>query len=132
VSTPTRWPNFSREELTCHCGCGEALMDEAFMDMLQALRRELGFPFKLNSAYRCPKHDAQVGSSSSAGSGPHTLGKAVDVAVAGEQAYRIVQGALARGFSGIGIMARGPWGGRYVHLDTLRAEEAPRPALWSY
>ena len=132
MSTPTRWPNFTREELTCHCGCGQALMDEGFMDMVQALRTSLGFPFRINSAYRCAKHDEQVGGSSAPGAGPHTRGRALDIAVSGERAFELVRGALARGFTGVGIMARGPHGGRYVHLDNLRAEEAPRPTLWSY
>ena len=42
-------PNFSTDEMQCQCGCGANDMDDEFMRMLQALREEAGFPFRLTS-----------------------------------------------------------------------------------
>ena len=49
--------------------------------------------------------------------GPHTQGKAVDVKIAGEQAFQLIKSALALGFHGIGINQNGDWERRYIHLD---------------
>ena len=43
---------FTKEELTCsHCGASD--IDAPFMEKVESLREELGFPFPVNSAYRC-------------------------------------------------------------------------------
>lgn len=127
--TPSGWQYFTLEELTCRCGCGRMEMDREFMRKLVALRRAFGVPLPLASAYRCPEHNARV--SSTGPDGPHTTGRAVDPRVSGETAYRLVELALARGFTGIGIHQRGPMSSRFIHLDDLGAPH-PRPRIWSY
>ena len=75
-------PNFSTDEMQCQCGCGANEMDDEFMRMLQSLREEAGFAFRLSSARRCEVHDANVSSYKKSKSGIHTYGKAVDILVA--------------------------------------------------
>lgn len=126
------WPYFAAEELRCRCGeCGSTgeEMDARFMVRLVRLREAFGRPMPLTSAYRCPAYNERVSSTGRAG--PHTRRRAVDVRVAGEDAYRLVRLALEHGFTGIGVRQHGPWAGRFVHLDDLQAG-FPRPRLWSY
>ena len=57
-----RWPSFPTDEpyLSCPC-CGELYLDEEAMYCIQAARRLLGKPLRLNSGHRCPIHNAHVG-----------------------------------------------------------------------
>ena len=120
--------HFSRSELQCHCGCGRCEMDAAFMVRLEQLRVAFGNPMHLSSAYRCPEYNARISHTGS--HGPHTTGRAVDVLVSGEDAYRLVQLALELGFTGIGINQKGPREKRFIHLDDL--DGPTRPWVWSY
>ncbi len=123
--------HFSKGELQCRCGCGQALMDWNFMVRLEELRKRFNKPMHVTSAYRCPEHNAAVSATGAAG--PHTTGKAVDIAVKGEDAFRLLALALAIGFIGVGIKQKGPHSGRFIHLDTLPAGPGrPRPWVWSY
>ncbi|MBF0098762.1 MAG: DUF882 domain-containing protein [Magnetococcales bacterium] len=99
--TNTPWPHFSEEELRCHCGCGRQDVDGDFMLKLEALRMAYGKPMSVSSGYRCPAHNAAT--STTGENGPHTTGKAIDILVAGEDAYRLVGLAIKHGFTGIGI-----------------------------
>lgn len=125
--TRSFWPDFTLEELTCRCGCGQALMDPAFMEKLEALRRQLGFPLPVTSGYRCPAHNLAVADSGA--DGPHTTGKAVDIGVSRVRATQLVAAALAAGFAGVGVKQHGPESGRMVHLDMT---DRPEQILWTY
>ena len=120
--------HFSRHELRCRCGCGRCGMDQAFLVRLEQLRWAFGKPMRLSSAYRCPDHNERI--SKTGRTGPHTTGRAVDVLVSGEDAYRLVRLALEHGFTGIGIAQRGPHERRFIHLDDL--DGPTRPWVWSY
>ena len=121
-------PHFSKAELACKCGCG-MLPAQDFMDKIEALRRSLGFPLKVTSAARCPDHNAKM--SGTGRTGPHTTGRAIDLAVSHSQAYMLVSSAMSAGFTGIGVQQKG--GGRFIHLDDLpNAPGQPRPTVWSY
>ena len=103
-------------------------MDSHFMEMIEDLREELGFPFIVTSAYRCPQHPVEARKKLS---GAHSTGQAIDLAVKGEDAYRLLSGALRAGFTGIGVNQKG--NSRFVHLDNIESSEArPRPWIWSY
>lgn len=129
--TASPWQYFTTEELTCRCGCGQMRMDAKFMPRLVQLRRLSGIELQVTSGYRCPQHNARV--SGTGDSGPHTTGRAVDVRVRGKEALRIIDLAISLGFTGIGVMQRGPHDARYLHLDDLPAAPGqPRPWLWSY
>lgn len=118
---------FTEEELVCR-HCNETGMDSAFMQKVDALRERLGFSFPVNSAYRCPDHPIEARKASP---GAHASGRAIDIGVSHERAYRLVQGALEAGFTGIGISQKGPT--RFIHIDDLEDSEArPRPHIWSY
>jgi uncharacterized protein YcbK (DUF882 family) len=117
-------PHFGREELTCKCGCG-FLPQQDFMDKVEQHRLSVGFPLAVSSAARCPDHNARV--SGTGRSGPHTTGRAIDLAVSHGKAYMVLATALRMGFTGIGVQQKG--GGRFIHLDDLADG---RPAIWSY
>jgi len=118
---------FTPEELRCSC-CDQDGMNEAFMDKVSELRKQLGFPFIVTSAYRCAKHPIEARKASP---GAHTTGRAIDIGVSGMSAYLVLQGALKAGFRGIGVQQKGE--GRFIHLDDIEdSEERPRPWVWSY
>jgi uncharacterized protein YcbK (DUF882 family) len=120
------YPNFSRAEMVCSCGCDRAEMSPAFMDRLQRIRSVMGEPLVVSSGYRCPAYNARI--SSTGRNGPHTLGEAADIAVQGEKAHSLLKHAMQAGFTGIGVQQKGD--GRFIHLDTLT--HGPRPWVWSY
>ena len=118
---------FSIDELKCQ-HCGEHNMDESFMVKIEALRQDLGFPFVVTSAYRCKDHIIERKKKAP---GAHSTGHALDIAVSGDQAYRLLREALNVGMTGIGINQKGP--NRFIHLDDIEWEEnRPRPWVWSY
>lgn len=123
-----RWPNFTPEEMACK-ETGALVIQPAFMDRLQRLRTELGFPFVITSGYRSARHSVER---AKARPGAHVLGRAVDIVARGEQAFQLVAAAPSLGFTGIGV-AQGD-GSRFIHLDDMRRDEShmPRPWLWSY
>ena len=121
--------NFSESELACSC-CGKNEMTQETVDALQALRESIGKPLKLSSAYRCPKHNSKV--SSTGKSGPHTTGKAIDIVCSGKEALELLSFAMIRSkvWKGIGISQKGKHESRFIHLDTIEADN--RPWIWSY
>jgi len=128
VAVTWRWPNFSIDELKCK-GTGEypdlTPEIETFLDKLQAIRDVAG-PMVITSGYRSPSYNARV--SKTGTTGPHTTGRAVDVAVRGIEAFQVVQQAFEKGMTGIGINQKGK--ARFIHLDDLT--DGPRPRIWSY
>jgi hypothetical protein len=63
--------------------------------------------------------------------GPHTTGRAVDIQLSGPGVYWIIEKALRRGFTGIGLKQNGTLKKRFLHLDDLGAG-FPRPRIWTY
>jgi uncharacterized protein YcbK (DUF882 family) len=74
--------NFKLKEFECKCGCDMPL--EVYENIiklagqLQFLRDYTGRPITINSAYRCPEHNAKVGGSKTS---QHLLGKAADITI---------------------------------------------------
>ena len=119
--------HFSHDELKCkHCGVEQ--MDDGFLADLELVREAMGIPLFVTSGYRCPEHNIAV--SNTGPHGPHTTGRAVDIMIAGKQAYRLVSIAIKLGFTGIGVKQSGNFGNRFIHLDMLYNEHRPR--IWSY
>lgn len=115
------WPYFSEVD---------ERMDGDFMDKLIALRQDLGFALPVNSSFRDPEHNKRVGG---ADDSPHLLGRAVDIAVSGERAFKVVQAAPRFGFVGIGVKQHGPHEKRFIHLDDCEnVNGLPRPWVWTY
>ena len=110
---------FKIEEFKCKCGCGKAEMNQKFTQMLDMARGESGVPFHITSGYRCPKHNKNVGSTST----NHTLGVAADIACNnGGTRLKIIDALLAVGFKRIG-----------VHKNFIHADINEMPAsVWLY
>lgn len=118
---------FTKEELTCK-HCEEYSMSDEFMKKLDQLREDMGFPFKITSAYRCPEHPIEARKKAP---GAHTTGKAIDIGVSGNDAYILIEAAIRDNFTGIGINQKGD--GRFIHLDIIpHSPSSPRPWIWSY
>ena len=127
--------NFSTDEMHCQCnyGCGQDEMDDNFMRMLQELRDQAGFAFRINSARRCLKHNSAI-SSHKTKAGIHTFGKAVDIAVGHigtTQTLKLIKQAQDLGFTGLGLNLRGPRRGRFIHIDNRDSDFSP-PSVWTY
>lgn len=115
--TSWNWPNFSLEEITCPCGCGEVYVDPDSLDKLQDLRNRLNEPIYLNSAHRCGIHNARVGGA------PLSMHRqlAFDIALKGFNRAKLLRVAKEVGFNGIG------YGRTFLHVDNRL-----KPASWFY
>lgn len=106
-----RWPNFRPSEKNLHCPCcGEFYLDPVAFDTLQALRRRLGRPIKINSGHRCMFHNARVGGA------PRSMHKriAFDVSLRGHRLRDLIEAARSVGFQGFGYYYN------FLHLDIGR------------
>lgn len=73
--------NFKAGEFFCQCNkCENQLIDLDHVAKLQKLREDLNASIKINSAYRCPAHNAAVGGEKNS---IHMKGQATDIVVAG-------------------------------------------------
>ena len=120
------WKYFKREDFACK-HCGENKIDDQLISSLDELRSRVGFPLIVSSGYRCPAHNQAV--SSTGPNGPHTTGRAVDLAVSHDKAYWVLREAFNMGFTGIGVNGKGS--GRFIHIDAI-ADDNARPRVWSY
>jgi uncharacterized protein YcbK (DUF882 family) len=103
-------------------------MDELFLSKIDRLREAFGRPLIATSAYRHPTHPVE---SRKAKPGSHSSGRAIDLAVSGSEAHKLLTLAMASGdFTGIGVNQKGA--ARFIHLDDLTEREAVRPTVWSY
>ena len=75
--------NFYSTEFSCKCNyrdCKTTLIDLVLVEELQDIRDHYGKSVKINSAYRCDKHNEAVGGSNKS---QHKLGTAADIKVSG-------------------------------------------------
>ena len=110
---------FYVDELTCQ-HCNAEGMDKEFMQKIEKLREEADFPFIVTSAYRCTEHPLEAVKSTV---GAHTTGRAIDIAVRGRQAHRLLKLAMKAGFTGIGVQQKG--NSRFLHLDDMTEGNRP-------
>ncbi len=122
----TAYQFFVNDELKCKCGCEGQAMDDDFMNIIEQMRAQSGFPYIVSSAYRCPAHNHRV--STTGFNGPHTTGKAIDLLVYHGRAHKVVELALKFGIHGIGVSQKGKHSSRFIHLDNARDEYM----MWSY
>lgn len=106
--------NFTLDEFLCRCcGNGEGLIHPNLVIGLQMLRDLVKRPIIINSAYRCPKHNAEIGGVPNS---YHTQGMAADIYVIGLTPYELAgQAARVPMFlnGGIGIYPKRG----FVHVD---------------
>ena len=107
------WPNFQPFEIASH-GDGSVLIETDAMDLLQALRDGLGRPVVVNSAYRDPIHNAQIGG---APRSAHKYGHAFDLAIGGHDRHALFDAANAVGFVGFGFYRS------FLHVDIGRRRQ---------
>ena len=123
-----RYPNFKKAEFDCK-ETGENAMQAEFMEKLQALRSAFGKSMPVTSGYRSPKHPVEMAKGQP---GTHSLGMAADIAVTGQDAYRLLALAIDLGFTGVGVSQRAGKA-RFIHLDACASSGGiVRPMIWSY
>lgn len=110
-----RWPNFTLEEIACK-GTGSILVNPDALDKLQELRDRMGAPLRLNSAYRSPQHNRNVGGAQNS---KHLDGEAFDISVHGHDPLLLEQNARASGFLGFGFYPAS----NFIHVDCGPARE---------
>ena len=120
---------FTEEELACS-HCGEQGMDTQFVEVVEELREELGWPFIVTSAYRCPEHPIEKKKDKP---GTHRLGRAMDIQCSGEKALDLIERAVQKGFLRVGVNQRGDYAQRFIHIDDCSANDGfTAPHVWSY
>lgn len=111
---------FTDDEFT-RVGCSRSQICDESLERLDRAREIAGVPFVVNSAYRSPEFEVSKGRS---GSSAHCLGRAFDIRCRNSsERYSIVFGAVAAGFSRIGI------GSTFVHMDD---SSKSGPCIWLY
>lgn len=110
------------KELSCPCGKCEPIINDEFLDRVEAARVIAGIPFSFSSFYRCTEYNKAVGGASNS---PHPLGIGCDVRTRGQRrrARRISNALYKVGFIGIEI------GSRHIHFDDMKRKSGS--VLWS-
>ena len=115
-------PHFKWSEFACRCGCGCTYVSQDAIDKLEELRVLLGAPIRINSACRCPIHNAKVGGAplSQHRSTKRSPSTAFDIALGSHDKQDIISLAERVGFKGIGLNYK-----TFVHVD-----DRPNKARW--
>lgn len=110
---------FKKEEFKCSC-CSENKINDQLLRKLDEAREIAQTPFKINSGYRCKKHNAKIGGEPESA---HTLGLACDIsAQTSAQKYKILSALLKVGFERIGVYKT------FIHCDI--DEQKPSKIVW--
>ncbi len=100
----------------------EENMNEAFLAKLDNARVIADIPFIINSAWRSPEHNKEVGGKPNSS---HLKGLAVDIKIENSrQRFIVLQALIAAGFTRIGIAKT------FIHVDGDN-EKDPR-VTWLY
>ena len=114
---------FDRDEFACQY-TGNNEIEDKFIEKLDKLREACGFPFIITSGYRDPSHPIEAKKTKA---GTHAQGIAADIKVNnGLQRFKIVEKAIALGFTGVGV-ARG-----FVHVDIRNPDDTTPFVMWTY
>ena len=112
---------FKESEFACPC-CGENKTKEVLMLIMDQLRDAVGEPLTISSAFRCAKHNKEVGGKPDSA---HLRGLAVDIACSDSRLrFLLIKQALKLGFVRIGVA------GKFLHLD-IDGEKATQ-VIWLY
>lgn len=96
-------------------------MQTDFLFMLDQARAIAGIPFRINSGYRTPEHNARVGGSPTSS---HMKGCAADIAhYSNKEALIIIQACVRAGFRRIGLADT------FIHVDN---DMDKAEAYWGY
>lgn len=115
-------PHFKWSEFACRCGCGTTYVSQDAIDKLEELRVLLSAPLRINSACRCPIHNAKIGGAplSKHRSTKRSPSTAFDIAIGNHDKQEIIELAERVGFKGIGTKYK-----TFVHVD-----DRPNKARW--
>ncbi len=102
--------HFRRDEFACKCGCGFAAVDYELLALLENVREHFNQPITINSACRCPSHNAKVGGEDKS---QHMFGMAADFVVVGVSPAKVHQYLIGKYPDRYGIGLYKTW----VHLD---------------
>ena len=124
------WKYFSYEtdpKLACSL-TGERKMNDEFMGKLDLLRERYGKPITITSGYRSPEYNSQV--SSTGETGPHTTGRAVDIAVHSSRERSELMRILLHPDS---PFTRVTPAKSFIHIDDLTEEDGfAENVMWWY
>lgn len=113
ISNPNKLStHFDKSEFACH-HCGHCTkINPRLLELLEQLRADIGnVPIHINSGYRCPTHNANVGGVPNS---QHVLGTAADLAVPSTMALdEFVEHVKQLPFDWVGIY---PYS-YFVHVD---------------
>lgn len=113
--------HFKSSEFNCPC-CGKNEMDINFVKKLDDMRALYGNPLKVESGYRCDKHNKEVGGVADS---DHEEGKGVDFTVNGSVArYTLIGIAYNMKIKRIGV------GKTFIHFGV--SEKLPQFVMWTY
>jgi len=116
---------FNEEEFACQY-TGKNEISSELIDKLDELREACGFPFVITSGYRDKTHPVEA-KKAKPGTGTHAQGIAADIKVNnGLQRFKIVEKAIALGFTGVGV-ARS-----FVHVDIRSPDDTTPFVMWTY
>ena len=109
--------NFKPEEFECQCGCGENNIDMKLVEIMDSVRELVGFPMRVNSGYRCEKHNKSIGG---ADKSEHLLGRACDIsATDGMKKFKLVDAAIKCGIHRVFIY------NTFIHFDITQNKTYP-------
>lgn len=115
--------HFTDKELACH-HCGVNACTQELVDALELLRMRAGLPVIVDSAYRCPAHNAST--PNAAKNSQHQEGTAADIKIPSLTAIQMYKVALTvPDFAAGGIGVAEHQG--YIHVDVR-----PKVARWCY
>ncbi len=113
------YKHFTLDEFKCR-ETGQNEIKPEFVEVLDQLREDCGFPFIISSGYRSSTHSIEAAKEKP---GTHTQGIAADIAISdGAQRRIIIEKALELGFNGIGVAKT------FVHVDI----RTTTPVIWTY
>ena len=102
-------------------GSGQ-LMSNEIISMLDVVRKKYGKALDINSGFRTPKHNAEVGGKVTSS---HLKGLAVDISCTNSNDRFLLEGILREvGFTRIGM------GSTFIHVDIDK--EKTQKVLWTY
>ena len=109
--------SFLWSELACKCGCRNIYIQDEAIDKLQKARDIIQTPLIINSAARCPLHNAKVGG---APKSQHRATKsrpstAFDISLRGVDKEELIEAAKFAGFKGFGINYNS-----FLHVDNRK------------
>lgn len=108
--------HFDAAEFACHhCGAGADKIRRRLVDLLEELRANIGKPLHVNSGYRCPVHNMNVGGVPDS---QHVRGTAADIATPAGMSFETFKRYVVQlPFDGIGFYPPIGDSGSFIHVD---------------